>query len=298
MRAWYLAGHNIRAEVAPSWERRLTADIAGTREGWKAPLTVVVVTLFAAPLGVMALGALADPRLPPTGLLPARPSLQPFAVAFSAVPLARALWNSALVCAAAVPLSVLTASWAGLAIARSHRWTRRLLTVGTLVLLTVPVTAIWMTRFALMRELGWVGTYLPLIAPALMGGGPLFVLLYADAFGRLPAELFDAARVEGAGVLRQWWTVAMPLVGPTHAAVALLALAAFWSNFVDPLLYLSREDQLTAPMMLRTLELLGSTQWSVLLAACVVVTAPAVVAFALAQRALFTGHRGAGWLGR
>ena len=56
------------------------------------------------------------------------------------------------------------------------------------------------------------------------------------AFRRIPPELFEAARMEGIGPLRIWWSVALPLVRPTSAAIALLALGLFWSNFIDPLL--------------------------------------------------------------
>jgi len=255
---------------------------------------------FAAPLALMVGASLRDPQAPlPGGFapLPTSPSLAAFEAAFQAVPLANSLWQSTWLAAVAVPLSLLTASWAGLAIALTRgRW-QRLLVGVTLLLMVVPATATWLTRFALFKWLGWVGTPLPVLAPALMGGAPLLVLLYADAFRRMPPELVDSARVEGATLLRVWWSIALPSVRPTTIAVGLLSFTASWTGFLDPLLYLHREEQLTAPLMLQHLELLGSTRWSVLMAGAVVVTLPAVVAFAFAGRGLFEERRGTGWLG-
>lgn len=263
--------------------------------------TVLLVAVFLAPLVVMVTGSLRAPGLPPprgVELLPEGAGLAAYVAAFELVPFGRALLNSLLICVLAVPLSVLTASWAGLALAQTSGWRWRVLAGAVLLMLMVPVTAVWLTRFTVFKALALTNTPVPLIAPALMGGSPLFVLLYAVAFRRIPPELFEAARLEGAHPLRIWRRVAMPLVRPTTASVALLAFMLFWSNFIDPLLYLSGEDAQTVPLALHSLELLGSMQWPVLLAGAVVVTLPAVVAFLGAQRAFLGEERGSGWLGR
>jgi multiple sugar transport system permease protein len=261
----------------------------------------VLVAVFLAPLVVMFTGSLRPPGLPPprgVEWIPQGAGLAAYAATFALVPFGRALLNSVLLAVVMVPLSVLTASWAGLALAQSTGWRWRTLAGTVLLLEMVPGTAVWLTRFAVFKALGLTGTPVPLVAPALMGGSPLFVLLYAVAFRRLPPELFEAARLEGAGPVRLWRSIALPLVRPTTAAVALLAFALSWRNFIDPLLYLSGEDALTAPLALHALELLGSTQWPVLLAGAVVVTLPAVLAFLGAQRMFLGEERGSGWLGR
>lgn len=271
---------------------------------WRvAPLLIVAgaVLLFVAPLLLLLTGSLREPGLPPprgVELWPAGAGLAAYAAAFRLVPLGQALLNSTLLVLICVPLSVLSASWAGLALAHGDRRQRRLLLVCAGLLLMVPVTAVWLTRFSLFKAVGLTGTAIPLIAPALMGGSPLFVLLYAASFRRVPAELLEAAQLEGAGVVLTWWRVAMPQVRPTTASVALLALVLFWSNFVDPLLYLSGEDTLVAPLALHSLEMLGSTQWPVLLAGAVVTSLPAVLAFLGAQRAFFGAERRRSWWGR
>ena len=285
--------------VRPPHGRRETRVGAG---GAGATLLLILVAvLFALPLVLMVLASLRQPGLaPPRGveIIPDTPSLRSYSDAFTLVPLGRGVLNSAIVSAIAVPVTIVTASCAGLAMTLMTGWRRQLMIRALLVLAMVPVTAVWIPRFVLFGALNLVGTYAPLIAPALMGGSPLFVLLYVMAFRRIPPELFEAARMEGIGPLRIWWSVALPLVRPTSAAIALLALGLFWSNFIDPLLYLKSEAHLTAPLMLRHLELLGPTNWPVFLAGGVVVTLPVVLAFLVAHRFLWSDERGTGWLGR
>ena len=136
------------------------------------------------------------------------------------------------------------------------------------------------------------------MAPALLGLSPFYVLLFYWSFRRLPPELFEAARLEGVSPFRMWRRLAMPLVRPVTAAIALLAFIASWGNFLDPLVYLFDSDLYTLPLGLRSLSVLDRTNYPVLLAAAVVATAPVVVAFVVAQRFFLHEDRGAGWLGR
>lgn len=263
---------------------------------------MLLVSLVAlAPLAAMVSGSLRQPGLPPPRtieLLPNPLTVQGYRDAFSLAPLARSLGNSAIVAVAFVPLAVLSASFAGFAIAHAPGHKRLRLTVGVLLLFMVPGTAVWLTRFVLVRYAGMADTLWPLILPALLGGSPFAVLLYTYAFRRIPSELYDAARVEGLRPITVWRRVAMPLVRPTTIAVAMLAFLATWANFIDPLLYLSSEERYTAPLALRYLEQLGPTNWPVLLAGSVIVTLPVVVVFLIAQRFFLQPERGLGWLGR
>lgn len=90
----------------------------------------------------------------------------------------------------------------------------------------------------------------------------------------------------------------MPLVRPTTFAVAALAFVFHWSNFIEPLLYLTDPDTFTLPLGLGSLGVLGPTDLSVLVAGALLVTIPALIAFALVQRRFLQNTRLAGWLGR
>ena len=262
--------------------------------------TLAVATLML-PLVVLVLGALQPPGgTAPTGweLIPLPPSLESLSAAFELEPLAGQAVNSLVVVAIAVPLSVLCASWAGFATSQLPPRGRRFAVGLAFALLIVPLPALWVPRFAIFSRLGLLDTYVPLIAPALMGTTPLAILLFHWSFRRIPRDLLDAARLEGMGPLRIWWSVGEPLVRPTAFAVAALAFVAHWGNFVDPLLYLFSRETYTLPLGLRSLYFVGAGGTSLALAGALVATLPAVLAFALAQGRFLQATRGAGWLGR
>ena len=202
--------------------------------------------------------------------------------------------NSALVAGAAVPLTLLTASWAGFALAQSGARARERLIALTVLLLMAPVTAVWLVRFILFREIGLFNSYGALLAPSLMGSSPLFVLLFYWNFRRIPTELYEAARLEGAEAWGVWRHVGLPLSRATLIAVGALTFLLYWNDFITPLLYLKSQTLYTLPVGLRQLQELDRTNWPLLMAGAVVMTAPPVLLFALAQRFFLRENRLAG----
>ena len=271
---------------------------------WAWPRQVpalLIAVAFVLPLVFMVTGSLRKPGLPP----PRTPEFLPdpivfgnYGEAFELVDLGRYTLNSLLVAALSVPLAVLVASLAGFAMSQlESRAAARWIAVS-LVALMVPLTALLVPRFALFRVLGLTDTYVPLIAPALLGMSPFYVLVFYWSFRRIPAELYEAGRLEGMSPFAIWRRLAMPLVRPVTAAIALLAFIFSWGNFLDPLIYLFDSNLFTLPLGLKSLSQLDRTNYPLLLAGAVIATAPVIVAFAIAQRFFLHEHRGAGWLGR
>jgi multiple sugar transport system permease protein len=249
----------------------------------------------------MVTGSLRKAGLPPPRspeLVPSPLAWENYDRAFELVDIPRYTLNSLIVAAFAVPLSVLFASWAGFAIARLPARQRTTLIAVSLLALMVPVTALLVPRFVIFKNLGLIDTYVPLIAPALIGMSPFYVLIFYWAFTRIPEELFEAARLEGLTPLQTWRRVAMPLVRPVTLAVALLAFVFTWSNFLDPLIYLFEQDRFTLPLGLKLLAQVDPQNFPLLLAGAVAATAPVIVAFLIAQRFFLAGYRPASWFGR
>lgn len=251
---------------------------------------VILCVVFLSPLVLMALGSLRAPGLPPPDgfeLAPRGATISNYETVFAFVPLGRYLLNSALVALIAVPVTVVVASWTGYAIVAASPRVRRWLIGTCLVTLMIPLSALWVPRFVLFRWTGLLDTLWPVMAPALMATSPFYVLLFALSYSRIPKELFDAARLENLSPAAIWRRVAWPLARPTVFAVAVLAFAWHWANFVDPLLYLSSVELFTAPLGLRSLQTLEPTNHPILLAASVMVCIPGVLAFIAAQRSFF-----------
>jgi multiple sugar transport system permease protein len=256
------------------------------------PLVVAVVFLL--PLIWMVTASLRQPGLAPPRTIEWLPDpivAENYASVFSILPFGTYLLNSLLVVAVAVPLTVVTSSMAGFALAQLTRRMRAHLVVLSLALLMVPITALWLTRFLLFRWVGLVDSLAALVVPAIMGTSPLFVLLFYWTFRRIRPELFELARLDGAGAFTVWRRVALPLAVPTAVAVAILAFLFYWSDFINPLLYLRSQELFTLPLGLRQLQQLDRGDWPLLMAASVVLVAPVVVFFLFLQRRFFDDLR-------
>ncbi len=271
------------------------------REWWRHVPALAVAVVFLAPLVYLVTGSLRKAGLPPPRspeLLPSPVAWDNYERAFELVDIPRYTLNSLLVAALVVPLSVLVASWAGFAMSRVPARHARALVAVSLVALMVPLTALLVPRFAIFRALGLTDTYVPLVAPALIGTSPFYVLLFYWGFRRIPRDLYDASRLADLSPLAIWWRIAMPLARPVTVAVGMLAAVFTWSNFLDPLIYLFDEDKFTLPLGLRALAQVGRQDFPLLLAGAVTATAPVIVAFLYVQRFFLQGERARGWLGR
>jgi multiple sugar transport system permease protein len=264
------------------------------RPSWRHLPALALSALFLAPLVLMVTGSLRPAGLPPPRgpeLVPAQIALDNYGRAFELVDIPGYALNSLIVAAVAVPLAVLVASWAGFAMARAPRRLAVALIAVSIIALMVPSTALIVPRFVFFRTLGLTNTYAPLIAPALLGMSPFYVLVYYRSFQRLPAELFEAARLEGLSAFATWRRVAMPMVRPVTLAIGVVAFVLSWSNFLDPLIYLYDERLFTLPLGLKSLAQLDPTNFPLLLAGAVAATAPVVIAFLLVQRQFFQEGR-------
>jgi multiple sugar transport system permease protein len=271
-----IGGGGDRGVRAGGWSLRLVAG--GVR--------VVAVLLFLAPVAAMLLGSFRGSGLPPPStieLLPRAPTVGNYALAFDAVPLARYGMNSVLVSLVVVPTSVLVASGAGFAAARLPPLGRRIVVAVALAAFMFPATAVMVGRFSLFRSLGVTDGPVPLVAPALLGVTPLFVLVYAIAFRRIRIELFDIAGELGASPLDVWWRIGLPMVRRVTAPIAVLAFAITWGEVADAMVYVTHERWFTMPLGLRALAELPPTEQPVMLAASVLALIPVIAAFAFAQ---------------
>lgn len=200
------------------------------------------------------------------------------------LPLGRFLLNSLVVAMVAVPLTVITASWAGFAMSQLSRRAQALLFGLCIAWLLVPAPAVWIPRFIFFTKLGWIDSFLSLIAPALMGTSPFYILLFYIAFGRVSREVYEAARVEGGGPLRIWYSIALPSAVPSLITVAMLSFTFYWNDYVSPLLYMRTMFNYTLPVGIQLLQQSARSNFPVLMAASVIMVAPIVLLFGLLQR--------------
>jgi len=191
--------------------------------------------------------------------------------------------NSVLVAVVVTLGNLLFCSMVGYALAKLEFPGRKLLfgvVVGTLM---VPGMVVFIPQFVLVANLGLVNTYAGLVLPFLVA--PFGIFLMRQFIGGLPDELIDAARVDGAGELRIFTRIVLPLCGPALATLAILTFLGSWNNFLWPLVVAQSEDRYTLPIAL-ALYATGQnqTEYGLLLAGAVVVVLPVVAIFLTLQR--------------
>ena len=246
--------------------------------------------------------------VPPTWL-PQPPQWDTYARAMSAGNFGRYALNSLVLAVANLLTNVLLSALAGYAFARLRFPGRNLLFVLVLATLMVPYQATIIPLFVIVRHIpffggndllgqggiGWINSYWGLIVPGAVGAFGIFML--RQFFQTLPAELEDAARIDGAGELRIFAQIMLPLAGPAVATLAIFSFQAGWNAFLWPLLITTTDDMRTMQLGLTVFVQQYSTRWDQLMAATVVATLPVIALFAVGQRLLvrgiaFTGLKG------
>lgn len=249
-------------------------------------LRLLAALLFLLPLLWMigaALHPLGVPLPKNLRLLPQEITLANFGRVWALVPYGRYLFNSLLSTLIAVPLTLLVASWAGFSMAQLPRSSQQRWVLLCLFILVIPSIALWPTRFLVYKTIGWLNSPLALIAPAWMGTSPFYVLMFYRSFRRLPAAIYDAARLDGAETWQAWAYIAFPSARPTAIGVSLLSFAFYWGDFLSPLLYLRSQTRYTLPVALQLLQQLNRSEWSLVMAGAVMATAVPLLLFLFLQ---------------
>jgi ABC-type glycerol-3-phosphate transport system permease component len=136
-----------------------------------------------------------------------------------------------------------------------------------------------------------VDTWYPLILPSILGGAPFFVFVFRQYFLALPAELSEAARMDGCSPLRAWWRIFLPLSRPMLVTVAIFTFLATWNDFWTPLIYILSPEKRTLTLALAGFNQTYNTAVEHMMAASAVVLAPCMLVYFLAQRVFMRGIR-------
>ena len=220
-------------------------------------------------------------RFPPP-LLPGAVPLDNYRELFARTGIGRAFANSLAVSAAITVGSLLVNTAAGYAFAKLRFRGRARLFQLLLAALVVPAQVAMLPLFLLMRELGLVNSLGGVVVPALAGVFGIFLVRqYARS---IPDALLEAARIDGAGELRIFVQVALPLLRPVLVTLAVFTFMAAWNDFMWPLIVLADEQHYTLPVALATLSREHIMDVEMMMAGAVVTVLPVLLLFLLLQR--------------
>lgn len=219
-------------------------------------------------------------------------TFQHYTAAWQRADMARSMLNSLLQIGGILAGGLLINAMAAYAFARMQFPGRDILFILVLVLIILPVEVLVVPLFLTARDLhltgGYAVTVAALILPFMAKAFNIFFL--RQHFLSLPTDLEEAAVMDGAGVFRVFWSVALPAVRPALATVVVLDVLTHWSDFIWPLVICTREETRTVQISLSNLFTQPPVQWGDILACAVIATLPVLFIFRTAQRYVVSGN--------
>lgn len=227
-------------------------------------------------------------------LIPATPTPENYSRIFELMPFHLLLWNSVKIAAISTFGQLLTCSMAAFVFATVRFPGRNLLFVILLITLMIPAQITSIPQFIIFKALGLYGTQAPLYLPSFMGGA-FGTFLMRQYFQTIPMELAEAARIDGASLIRIFFTIYLPLSKPALAAFAIFAFLFSWNDLFSALIYLPSDlEQTTLTVGLALFQAQYAAQWPLMMSAALVSVAPMILVFILAQRHFVSGVAASG----
>ncbi|WP_461006658.1 carbohydrate ABC transporter permease [Streptomyces capparidis] len=253
---------------------------------------VVLTVLFAAPLVFMAVTSFktqADAIAPTPQWIPDHPTTGGYEAVdrASSGEVARWFANSLVAAAGQALLIVVTASMAAYPLARMRFAGRRAVFAVVVSTLFVPSVILIVPNYVIVSELNWLDSLPAIVIP---GAASAFGVFYMRQFFLgLPRELEEAAALDGAGRLRTFLQVVLPLARPALVTLALLAFLTNWNDFLWPIYVLFSGENLTLPAGLATLQNANAVRYDILMAGAMIAAVPVLLLYAFAQRYVVEG---------
>jgi len=222
-------------------------------------------------------------------ILPANPSSQAFDAILGAdqTPVIRWFFNSMFAATLHTILVLVVCSLAAYALARLDFPGRKIFTGLILATIFVPPISLLIPSYVIVDQLGWLDRMIAVIVPGAAGAFGVFFL--RQFFLSLPAELEEAALLDGANRWKIFTSVVIPLSGPPLATLALLSFLTNWNDFLWPLYVLFSPERLTIQPGLSTLQSAYSTDYTLIAAGAVIASVPVLILFAITQRFVIEG---------
>lgn len=228
----------------------------------------------------------------PTGWFTAHPTLDAYGEIFDAGKLPYWYANSFITSILTTVLTVVMASLAAFALSQTRFRMRRVAFVMLLAGIMIPGQVLMIPQFLALQSAGLLNTYWGVVLPQVPNVVAVFV--FKQFFDGIPRELIDAARADGAGWLRVYWQIVMPISRPAVSAVTIFVFVGVWNNFLWPLLVVTDPEMMTLPVGLTSVQDVFGVPYAQLMASAVLGAIPLLAVFALFQRRIVEGIAGTG----
>ncbi len=223
----------------------------------------------------------------PPRLWPSTITFEHYAALFTRLDLGRYLFNSVLLASAVTMISLLINSMAGYAFAKFRFRYRDQLFRGLLAAMVIPAQVAMLPLFLLLKQFGLINTYWGVIIPGMASVFGIFLI--RQYLLALPDSLLDAARMDGAGEFRIYWSLVLPLCRPILVTLAIFTFLGAWNDFMWPLIVLTDSTQYTLPVALANLLGEHVQDSELMMAGSVLTVLPVMLLFVALQKYYIAG---------
>ena len=220
---------------------------------------------------------------------PTVPQFTNFVKAVTSIDFFRYLGNTMCIVIPNVIGQVVSCSLVAYGFARFEFKGKRIWFLILLATMMIPGQITMIPQFLLYRQIGWVNTYLPLTIPAFLATSGYNVFLIRSFMSGIPKDFDEAATIDGAGPIRSFLQIMLPMCKPVLTAITVFTFMGTWNDFNGPLIYLYDSSKYTLSLGLSFFKGLYTSQWNLLMAATVLVMLPILVIFFVAQDYIING---------
>lgn len=222
----------------------------------------------------------------PLSLLPETWTVSGYETAWDRFDFRRYFVNTSIVAVTTTVLTVFVSAITGYAFAKYDSWWLRAFFICILATTMLPTEVIMPSSFAVVRDLGLYNSLAGIIVPSIITATGIF--MFRQYFATVPNELMEAARIDGVGEIRLFFTIMLPLARPIAAVLAIFSFQWRWNDYIWPLIILRDPERYTLQVALRSIVGADNIDWSVLLSASVISLVPMVLLFLIFQRQIMS----------
>ena len=232
----------------------------------------------------------------PIQWLPEEAQWANYSQAFNVLPLGRYFSNTAMVTGLNIVGSLISCTLAAYGFSRLDFWGKDVFFLVLIATMMLPFQVTIIPLFLLFSRLGWINTFLPLVVPSFFGNA-FYIFLMRQYFSTIPAELEEAAIIDGCGRFRVFFNIILPLTKPALVTVMLFTFMGAWNDFFNPLIYISSPRRFTIALGLSQFRSEFGSYWHLLMAGSTVAIAPCLILFFFFQRYFLEGIASTGLKG-
>ncbi|MBC7158377.1 MAG: carbohydrate ABC transporter permease [Rhodobacteraceae bacterium] len=280
------------APPRPTAEAALRAPAPRRRIGWGQPIRWVLLLLggiaMVMPIAYMLSTSLKWPHeVYNLKLIPDEPTLENYTYVLEDSRFYFWFFNSLVVATLTTLSNVFWDALVGYTLCKFKFPGRYIVFIAILSTLMIPTEMLVIPWYLMSQQLGWLDTMWGIMFPGLMTAFGVFLM--KQFFETVPDDFIEAARIDGLNEFQIWWTVAMPLVRPALAALAIFVFLGNWTAFIWPLIVTNSPENYTLPVGLTTFSVEQQVEWELIMTGAAISTLPTLVVFLIFQRFIIRG---------